>query len=107
MANLINCYYYKNPDHIHKFNSINLIPGDLVIKLYIEENIICNDTMEEIWVVDLSKNMHKIEKCHICEYFHLEENHLKIFLGRHWEKYKKRYYDLGCAFNYQSSKYCF
>ena len=69
MANLINCYYYQNPDHIHKFNNINLIPGDLVIKLYIEAKIISNDTMEKIWIVDLRKNMHKIEKCHICRIF--------------------------------------
>lgn len=107
MANLINCYYYQNVDHFHKFNNINLIPGDLVIKLRIEAKIICNDTIEEIWIVDLRKNMHKIEKCHICEYFHLGESHLKIFLGRHWEKYKKRYFELGCAFNHKSSKKCF
>jgi len=107
MANLINCYYYVNPEDLHNFNYKNIIPGDLIIKVIEDFDEISFDFIEFIWIVDLHKNMHKIEKCYICEYFHLRENHLKIFLGRHWEKYKKRYDELGYVFNYQSSEYCF
>jgi hypothetical protein len=106
MANLINCYYYQNPEHIHKFNNRNVIPGDLVIKLYIEAEIISHDTIEEIWIVDLEKNMHKLDKCENCYYFHITENEFNNYLGRHWKKYKKRYFDLGCAFSYDSRNNC-
>ena len=110
MANLINCYHYVNPENLHNFNCKNIIPGDLIFKViedFNEFDELTFDFIEFIWIVDLKKNMHKIGKCYICEYFHLRENHLRIFLGRHWEKYKKRYDELGCEFNYQSSEYCF
>jgi len=107
MANLINYYYYVKPKDLRNFNCKNIIPGDLIYKVIEDFDEISFEFIEFIWIVDLKKNMHKIEKCYICEYFHLRESHLKIFLGKHWEKYKNKYIEHGCDFNYQSSEYCF
>ena len=93
MANLITAYYTKSkiPKHIE------YIPGDVIVfrktknSMFLDEYIV-----EELYIVDLNRDPKLITKrCTICNNFHVNETQFTNSLGKHWRKYKSRFFDLG------------
>lgn len=93
MANLIKAYYTKSK--IPK--NIEFIPGDVIV-FGKKINIIFMDEyiVEELYIVDLNRDPKFITKrCTICNNFHVNETQFTNSLGKHWRKYKSRFFDLG------------
>ena len=93
MANLITAYYTKSkiPKHIE------YIPGDVIVfgkkknVIFVGEYLV-----EELYIVDLNRDPRFITKlCPICNKFHINKTQFTNSLGKHWRKYKNRFFDLG------------
>ena len=93
MANLIKAYYTKKeiPKHIE------FIPGDIIVFGKIENVIFVGEYLvEKLYIVDLNRDPRFItKKCPICNKFHINQTQFTNFLGKHWKKYKYKFFDLG------------
>ena len=97
MVNLITIYYteklVKNKNHI---------PGSVIIICDFHNKIIISSKiMKDIYIVDLKRNLIYIgEMCINCYNFHIYDNKLQQILGKHWGKYKHRFFELGVPILY-------
>ena len=93
MANLIKAYYTKKEIPKHK----EFIPGDIIVFGKIENVIFVGEYLvEKLYIVDLNRDPQLITKrCPICYTFHVNQIQFSNFLGKHWKKYKYKFFDLG------------
>ena len=99
MANLITAYYTKN----NITNGNKFLPGDVIVRekksnycLFGENSYVL------LYIVDLKKEINYVTyMSEESNRFHVSDEILKSLLGRHWEKYKIRYFNLGLPIEFK------
>lgn len=93
MANLITAYYTKN----NITNGNKFLPGDVIVRERKYNYCLFGEVSDVLlYIVDLKKEINYVTSMsEKSNRFHVSNEILKSLLGRHWEKYKIRYYNLG------------
>lgn len=97
MANLVKAYHtYKDIPKNKEF-----VPGDIIVYKQQNNNFFLEkEIIEKLYIVNLDRQpIYVTRNCLICNKFHINKIQYINCLGKHWKKYREKYYyNLGLPF---------